>query len=598
MKLRTKLLAVPVLTGLVALAAGGAYAVLQRQLARNDRAQFSADLEYYKAVAAARAQFGLTHAGIYRTMAILNSLDEAQVKAFVGSVKTESQHVRNALSELVKHADASDEQRRIVASVEAGIDKYQTQVSKAIELTAVEVNMGVASMKAAEKSFDASSKGMAELVALTESTHLAKSTEAHAQATRLGLLFAVMGVLAVGGSLIVAWLIERRIASDIASAVDLSKQVAAGNLQSRVTSTRQDEIGELINALGDMVTHLHDSLQTVQAATSNIGTASKEIADGNSDLSRRTEQTASSLQQTASAIEQLTGTVRQSADSASQANQLATSAAGVARRGGEVVAQVVSTMDEINASSRKIGDIIGTIDGIAFQTNILALNAAVEAARAGEQGRGFAVVASEVRSLAQRSAEAAREIKSLIGASVERVDAGTRLVQDAGGTMGEIVASVQRVADIIAEISAAAHEQSQGIGQVNASVSQLDQMTQQNASLVEESAAAADSLKQQSARLGEVVNRFVLGPAGPAGMARQVLAEVATLPPVPASATARPRANLAPASAVAAKAPALAPAKAPATAGTAPKASPAPAAAAASTAAVVTAGADSDWETF
>jgi methyl-accepting chemotaxis protein len=202
--------------------------------------------------------------------------------------------------------------------------------------------------------------------------------------------------------------------------------------------------------------------------------------------------------------------VRQSADSASQANQLATSAASVAQRGGEVVAQVVSTMDEINASSRKISDIIGTIDGIAFQTNILALNAAVEAARAGEQGRGFAVVASEVRNLAQRSAEAAREIKTLIGASVERVEIGTRQVQDAGGTMSEIVASVKRVSDIIAEISAASREQSTGIGQVNTSVAQLDQMTQQNAALVEQSAAAAESLRQQSEKLGDVVNRFVL----------------------------------------------------------------------------------------
>jgi methyl-accepting chemotaxis protein len=202
--------------------------------------------------------------------------------------------------------------------------------------------------------------------------------------------------------------------------------------------------------------------------------------------------------------------VRHSADSASQADQLARSAASVAQRGGDVVSRVVSTMGEINTSSRKIADIIGTIDGIAFQTNILALNAAVEAARAGEQGRGFAVVASEVRSLAQRSAEAAREIKSLIGASVERVDQGTKLVEAAGGTMGEIVASVQQVSDMIAQISAASAEQSGGIGQVNGSVSQLDQMTQQNAALVEQSAAAAESLRQQSERLGEVVNRFVL----------------------------------------------------------------------------------------
>jgi methyl-accepting chemotaxis protein len=245
-----------------------------------------------------------------------------------------------------------------------------------------------------------------------------------------------------------------------------------------------------------------------------ISTASTQIATGNQDLSARTEQAASSLQQSAASMEQLTGTVRQSAESASQAAQLASSAAQVAQRGGQVVSEVVSTMDQINASSKKIADIIGVIDGIAFQTNILALNAAVEAARAGEQGRGFAVVASEVRSLAQRSAEAAREIKGLIGQSVDKVEAGSRLVQDAGSTMDEIVVSVKRVTDMISEISAASGEQSQGIGQVNVAVSQLDQMTQQNAALVEESAAAAESLKDQALRLSGIIGTFRLSGQG------------------------------------------------------------------------------------
>jgi methyl-accepting chemotaxis protein len=255
---------------------------------------------------------------------------------------------------------------------------------------------------------------------------------------------------------------------------------------------------------------LNAAMADVQTSVSNIQTASTEIASGNLDLSGRTEETASSLQQAASSMTQLTGTVRQSADSARQANQLAVSAAEVARRGGTVVSHVVTTMNDINASSRKIADIIGVIDGIAFQTNILALNAAVEAARAGEQGRGFAVVAGEVRNLAQRSAEAAREIKSLIGASVDKVESGSKLVQDAGATMGEIVNSVQRVSDIIGEISSAASEQSEGIGQVNQSVGQLDQMTQQNAALVEQSAAAAESLKEQALRLNQVLSGFRL----------------------------------------------------------------------------------------
>ena len=255
---------------------------------------------------------------------------------------------------------------------------------------------------------------------------------------------------------------------------------------------------------------LNAAMLSVSRSTGNIQTASGEIASGSTDLSQRTEQTASSLQQTASAMAQLTGNVRQSADSAATANQLASSAVSAARRGGDVVKQVVANMDEISSSSKRIADIIGTIDGIAFQTNILALNAAVEAARAGEQGRGFAVVAGEVRSLAQRSAAAAREIKTLISASVERVASGSRLVQDAGSTMAEIVGGIQRVSDIIGEISAATAEQSKGIGSVNQTVTQLDGMTQQNAALVEQSAAAAESLRDQAGQLALVIQAFRL----------------------------------------------------------------------------------------
>ncbi|MBK1690334.1 methyl-accepting chemotaxis protein [Rubrivivax gelatinosus] len=274
--------------------------------------------------------------------------------------------------------------------------------------------------------------------------------------------------------------------------------------------------------------HIEKTLAAVRTSADSIRTASSEIATGNLDLSQRTEQTAGNLQQTASSMVQLTGNVQQSADAARQANQLAGSAADTAQRGGVVVSQVVSTMDQINTSSKRIADIIGVIDGIAFQTNILALNAAVEAARAGEQGRGFAVVAGEVRALAQRSAAAAREIKTLIGDSVDKVEAGARLVGDAGSTMQEIVASVQRVTDIIGEITAATSEQSTGIGQVNAAVSQLDQMTQQNAALVEESAAAAGSLREQGTRLAELVATFHLTQtAPPPALAQAVIARAA-----------------------------------------------------------------------
>ncbi|WP_084453134.1 methyl-accepting chemotaxis protein [Roseateles chitosanitabidus] len=284
-----------------------------------------------------------------------------------------------------------------------------------------------------------------------------------------------------------------------------------GDLTQRLPAGGRDEVGRIAASFNVFAEKIQRILLDVRSASNSISTASSEIAIGAQDLSQRTEQTASNLQQAASSMEELTATVRQTADAAQTANQLASSASSAAAKGGEVVSQVVSTMDEINASSKKINDIIGVIDGIAFQTNILALNAAVEAARAGEQGRGFAVVAGEVRTLAQRSAEAAKEIKALIGASVDRVETGSRLVEAAGASMNDIVHSVQRVTDIIGEITAASTEQSGGIAQVNDAVTQLDRMTQQNAALVEESAAAAESLKDQAHRLTEIVSVFRLG---------------------------------------------------------------------------------------
>ena len=304
------------------------------------------------------------------------------------------------------------------------------------------------------------------------------------------------------------------ITSPIGYAARVAEAIAGGDLSSPIHVDGKDEAALLLAALSRMQDSLRHVVGQVHESAISIRNASAEVATGNTDLSQRTEQAASSLQQTASSMAQLTSTVRHSAESARQASELAASAADVAERGGQVVAQVVNTMNDINTSAKKIADIIGTIDGIAFQTNILALNAAVEAARAGEQGRGFAVVASEVRTLAQRSAGAAREIKALIGSSVERVDAGSRLVADAGSTMTEIVASVQRVSNIIDRISTAASEQSTGIGQVNGAVSDLDRMTQQNAALVEQSAAAAESMQGQAERLSAVVGTFRLGAAG------------------------------------------------------------------------------------
>lgn len=352
---------------------------------------------------------------------------------------------------------------------------------------------------------------VAAVVKLVEA--LAKSAELEVQARNETLSaqstwIALLGVLIGVSGVIGGWTIVRRLDARLAFAKGQAEQAASLDLKVTHGDTTRDEVGELVGALDRMRKELSNVVAVVRQNSDSVATASAQIAQGNQDLSGRTEQQASSLQQTAASMEQLGSTVTQNADNARQANQLAQGASTVAARGGEVVAQVVDTMRGINDSSRKIADIISVIDGIAFQTNILALNAAVEAARAGEQGRGFAVVAGEVRNLAQRSAEAAKEIKSLISTSVERVEQGTELVDQAGATMQEIVASIRRVSDIIGEISAASTEQSSGVAQVGQAVAQMDEATQQNAALVEQSAAAAESLRQQAQQLVHAVSVF------------------------------------------------------------------------------------------
>ncbi len=354
---------------------------------------------------------------------------------------------------------------------------------------------------------------VASLVAFADLQHrqmeIAKR-EANEQRSANVSQAALMVAFVVAGIIGGAFVLIRSIRRPLDETVDFARRIAAGDLGARLVTQREDEFGQMIRSLNAMRDELAGVVADVRRGTDGITLASREIAQGNHDLSARTEQTASSLQQTAASMEQMAGAIRQSAESAQRANELAITAGRSAAQGGDVVAQVVSTMGEIDQSSRRIADIIGTIDGIAFQTNILALNAAVEAARAGEQGRGFAVVAGEVRSLAQRSAEAAREIKTLIGASVERVAAGSDLVGRAGQSMQEIVGNVERVRQIIGEITNSAAEQSDGVGQINAAVGQLDQMTQQNAALVEQSAAAASSMNEQAVQLAGVVQKFRL----------------------------------------------------------------------------------------
>jgi len=337
------------------------------------------------------------------------------------------------------------------------------------------------------------------------------ASDAEEQYRTARLIMIAMSIAAVIIAALVAVFVTRSVTGPINDAVRVAQTVASGDLTSTIRVVGSDETGQLLKALKEMNDSLVKMIGQIRSGSDTIATASAQIASGNADLSSRTEEQASSLEETASSMEELTSTVKQNADNARQANQLAEAASGVAVKGGDVVSQVVETMTAIDASSKKMADIISVIDGIAFQTNILALNAAVEAARAGEQGRGFAVVASEVRNLAQRSASAAKEIKTLIDDSVAKVESGGKLVAEAGGTMEEVVSSIRRVNDIMSEITAASAEQSAGIEQVNQAVVQMDTVTQQNAALVEESAAAAESMQQQARSLVQLVSSFKTG---------------------------------------------------------------------------------------
>ncbi len=371
---------------------------------------------------------------------------------------------------------------------------------------------------------------------LTQSDRMAAEAVEQAAATYRSaqiLLLTVVLLTFAFGVVVTRWQILS-IIRPLNVAVQVAQTVAAGDLRSQVVVESRDETGQLLQALKEMNASLIRIVTQVRGGTETIATASSQIAAGNMDLSSRTEEQASSLEETASSMEELTSTVQQNASNAEQANQLVAAASAVASKGGAAVSEVVQMMASINASSQKIVDIIGVIDGIAFQTNILALNAAVEAARAGEQGRGFAVVASEVRSLAQRSAAAAKEIKTLIGTSVDNVDAGSKLVSQAGSTMDEVVSSVKRVSDIIGEIASASREQSMGIEQINVAITQMDQVTQQNAALVEQAAAAAEAMQNQAGGLAEVVQVFRLDGAADgaavSGARRPARREPAALP--------------------------------------------------------------------
>jgi methyl-accepting chemotaxis protein len=473
---------------------------------------------------------------VIRTSAIVKSSDTSLTEFFAKSTEETNKNAAGYMKEAERLLDTAEEKQAFAKLMEVR-KVYVSSRSETIKLK----NAGQLEQsnemhdKVYVPASEAYQAGMSDLVTVqrTRLDTLHEDIVRIKQESRRTVI--LLGILSVAFGIVCAWWLTRSITRPVTAAVALARRVAAGDLTTHPQVSSKDEIGELQEALKDMNDHLFELVRDIRTGANAIATASSEIAAGNLDLSSRTEEQASSLEETASSMEELTSTVAQNADKARQANVLATSAGAVAGQGGVVVSQVVATMASINASSKKISDIIGVIDGIAFQTNILALNAAVEAARAGEQGRGFAVVATEVRSLAHRSAVAAKEIKVLISDSVSKVEDGTKLVDQAGATMTDIVGSVQRVSDIISEITSATEEQTAGIGQINQAIAQMDQVTQQNASLVEEAAAASEAMQEQAAHLAEVVSVFKLDDAAmpaaarPAGPTRAPAAAVRRL---------------------------------------------------------------------
>ncbi|MFL6708784.1 MAG: methyl-accepting chemotaxis protein [Massilia sp.] len=447
------------------------------------------------------------HANIYQLLAWINgSFAKARVDALTADIGKKHGEIAAQLTALAAVGDASE--RKLIDASSAALAAYRKSVQQTIELAQVDQSTATASMSKAEKEFTVLHAQLGQLAVLERSLSETAFAAAKAEYRKLVLTMAALVLLSIGLSLVATMLVRRAMLRDIRAIADVVGELAEGRLAKGAANPGRDEIAATSRALGNTIERLTASLRSIMTSVRSIDTASQEIATGNLDLSARTEMQASSLEETSSAMETLTVAVKDNANNAKLATELAASAANLASDGGKAVSRAVATMESIKTSSRKIVEIIGVIDGISFQTNILALNAAVEAARAGEQGRGFAVVASEVRTLAQRSAAAAKEIKALIADSVAIIDGGSASVNEAGNSMGNIVASVQQVNEIIARISLASNEQANGIAEVNLAVGQMDDMTQQNAALVEEAAAAAASLHEQAINLAQAVSVF------------------------------------------------------------------------------------------
>ena len=486
--------------------AGSAYYGMVRQ---------NASLENLVQVRAARLKAAVdvsgdakyAHGNVYQLLAWINgSFAQARLDGLTADIA--KRHTAIAAQLAAMAAVAEPAERKIIDACSAALVGYRKSVQQTIELAQVDQSTATASMSKAEKEFGLLNTQLGQLSSLertlSEDAFSAAKADFRAQvATMAGLV-----LLSIALSMLATFLVRRAMLADIGAIAQVVSELAHGRLKTGNPNPGRDEIAETSRALDHSIGKLNTTMCSIMQSVRSIDTASREIASGNMDLSNRTERQAGSLEKTASAIETLTGAVRDNAASAQRANELAANAAALAGQGGQSVRRAVTTMEQIKSSSRQIVEIIGVIDGISFQTNILALNAAVEAARAGEQGRGFAVVAAEVRTLAQRSAAAAKEIKALIAASVATIDSGSASVNEAGRSMGDIVASVQQVNDIIERISVASSEQAEGVAEVNRAVAQMDAMTQQNAALVEQAAAAAESLHEQTANLTRAVAVF------------------------------------------------------------------------------------------
>ena len=515
LRIGPKLLLAPglVLVLLMLLSAGAYYGMVRQNASLENMVLVRA--ERLKAAADVSGDVKYAHANIYQLLAWINgSFAKPRLDALIAVISQRHHAIQLQLDQLATVSDPAE--RTIVDVAAPALTAYRKAVAETIELAQVDHSIATNAMQKAEKQFGALNAALAQLSALEKTLSVQAYDAARAESRMLAFNMAALVLLSIGLSLLVTMLVRRAMVRDIRAIYDAVDELARGRLQVRPASTGSDEIADTARALDQTIGNLSRTLRTILASVHSIDTASQEIASGNLDLSARTEMQASSLEQTASAMEALTEAVRENASNARCANDLAASAAVLATEGGLAVGRAVLTMDQIKSSSRKIVEIIGVIDAISFQTNLLALNAAVEAARAGEQGRGFAVVAAEVRTLAQRSAAAAKEIKTLIAASVSIINAGSASVNDAGTTMGDIVASVRQVNDIIERISQASSEQAEGIAEVTLAVGHMDGMTQQNAALVEQAAAAAASLHEQTVNLSKAVSIFKIDGSGSA----------------------------------------------------------------------------------